>query len=96
MRKKYYAWFIYGEKEYVMRFRIEGSLQWDSKGRCFVDKDWYVRSFEDMVSYAAFDTHPTNLPHRLFCLKITHDEFKKQRSNGIPRLEPWNETIKWD
>ena len=96
MRKKYYAWFTYNDEEYVMRFRIEGSLRWDDKAHCFEDQYYYVRSFGDMVSYAAFDTHPMNLRHRFFCLKITHKEFVRNRSQGVQRKEPLVETIKWD
>lgn len=94
--KKYYGYFIYGDREFVIRFKIDGSLQWDQRSRCFVDKDWYVRGIEELISHVAFGTHPSNLHIRFWGLKITHKEFIRQRSNGVKRWIPENEIIKWD
>ena len=94
--KKYYGFFIYGDKEYVVRFKIDGSLKWDTKFGCFEDKDFYVRSFEDMVAYVLFNTSPVNIKIHFWALKITHQEFIKQRAHGVKRWVPENEIIKWD
>jgi hypothetical protein len=91
--KKYYAWFIYNNEEYVIRFRIKGSLQWDEKERCFMDKDWYVRTIKDLVSLAGFDTSYPNNKHLRLALKITHNYFRELRAKGVKRWTPKRETI---
>ena len=64
MAKKYYA--IFWTKDnpntntYAMMFKINGSLIWNPKFHCFQDKDWYVRSVDDVICYAARNTNPSN------------------------------------
>lgn len=94
--RKYYGWFIYGNKEYVIRFKISGSLQWDNKSKCFMDKEWYVRSASEVICYAALDTHPFNNEQFGMALKITHEYFKELRGRGIPRWNPKRPIIIWD
>ena len=96
MTRKYYGYFMYNGEEYVIRFKIKGSLQYDKRGRCFEDKDWYVRSIDDVVAMAAFDTHPLNLRHRFFAMLLTHDAFVSARANGVKRWSPRREVIEWD
>ena len=96
MTKKYYAWFVYNDEEYVIRFWIKGSLQWDEKARCFMDKDWYVRTIEELVSLAAFDTSYHNNKRLGFVLKISHKYFRELRAEGIKRWTPNREVIVWD
>lgn len=100
MAKKYYGYFVYDNEEYVIRFRIKGSLSWNPTYRCFEDKDWSVRSAEDMICYAALDAHPVNVNHygntRFWGFLISHEKFKKERARGVKRWNPQVETIKWD
>lgn len=98
MTRKYYAYFWLKDdpNDYVMLFRIKGSLQWDSKHRCFEDKDYYVRSIDDMVCYAALDSHPLNSKRYGGAFLISHLTFKEYRSRGIARFEPRRPIIEWD
>lgn len=92
--KKYYGYFDYKGTEYVIRFRIKGSLQWDEKARCFVDRRLYVRSYEDLIAYAAFDTSPCNIKDFWAC-GLTHKGFIEQRSRGVKRWTQETVIIKW-
>lgn len=95
--KKYYGYFVYNEEEYVVRFKIDGSLKFDSKARCFVDNQYYVRSIADVIAMAAFDDNSTNMSHRGFgfsCL-ISHDYFVEYRTRGVKRWKPKREIIIW-
>lgn len=94
--KKYYGFLVYGDKEFVVRFKIDGSLKWNTKCGCFVDKDLYVRSFEDIVAHVLFNTSPVNIKTYFWSVKISHQEFIKQRAYGVTRWIPKNEIIKWD
>ena len=94
--KKYYGLFVYRGEEYVIRFKIDGSLKWDSKHHCFEDAQYYVRSAEDMIYYAAIDTHWSNDKHCGFACLISHDEFVRWRSRGIKRWKPKREILLWD
>lgn len=96
MTKKYYAWFVYNNEEYVIRFRIKGSLQWDEKARCFMDKDWYVRTINELVSLAANDINYHNSRSFGAVLKISHKYFRELRAKGIKRWTPQREVIVWD
>ena len=94
--KKYYAYFTRQDngQEYVVRFKIKGSLRYDYKGRCFVDKDYYVRSVIDVVNILlqrnklGFKTD--------FALILDHNYFVECRASGTERFEVDNEVIKWD
>lgn len=96
--KKYYALFYYKNEAYVIRFKIKGSLRWNKEAHCFEDARWYVRSVDDVVCYAALDTHPVNLRSResFYSFLITHDDFVAYRSEGVPRWNPQIEVIDWD
>ena len=95
--KKYYAYFIYNDEEYVIRFKIKGSLVLDTRNRCFIDKNWYVRTVADVICMAAVGHHPLN--DRSFnpiCCLLTHNQFMDYRIRGIKRWNPKNEIIFWD
>lgn len=96
--KKYYGYFVYDGEEYVTRFKIDGSLQWNAKAGCFEDKDWYVRSAADVIALAVFDSNPTNLRNHFSCgLLLSHDYFVNERARGVKRWKHLcNEIIKWD
>lgn len=94
--KKYYGYFVYKDEEYVIMFRIDGSLQWNDKYRCFMDNRWYVRSYADMICYAALDTNPSNNKSFGFACGLTHKGFKEERARGVKRWKPQVEVIKWD
>lgn len=98
--KKYYAYFIYNDEEYVIRFKIKGSLK---RGRLFgfIDKDGYTRTEADIICLAAFNDNLFNIqanePFLAFhaCF-LTHDQFVDYRSKGVKRWKPKNEIIFWD
>lgn len=98
MAKKYYAlfWLKDNPNSYVIRFRIKGSLKWSGKDRCFVDKELYVRSSDDMICYSALNTSPFNSRRYGGGLLITHEKFKEYRSGGVARWTPKTELIDWD
>lgn len=96
MTKKYYAWFYSGENEYVIRFKIKGSLQWDPRARCFVDKDWYTRGIDDVVCYAVYDNNATNVKSFGGAMLLTHEQFVEMRARGYKRLVPMCEVLVWD
>lgn len=93
--KKYFAWFVYGDEEYVIRFKIDGSLRYQPKYRCFEDKDWYVRTIDQVVCIAADLNWSPVRDH--FCCLIPHKEFVRMRANGVKR---WGQdktfVIHWD
>lgn len=95
--KKYYGYFVYDEEEYVIRFKIDGSLKFDSKARCFVDNQYYVRSIDDVITMAAFDDNSTNMKHRgfHFSMLLKHDAFVRERALGVKRWKPKREIIIW-
>lgn len=93
--KKYYGYFVYDGEEYVIRFRISGSLQWNERYHCFMDKDWYVRSYEELICYAALDSHPLNEKRFGFSCGLSHKGFCEQRARGVKRWEPKVPIIKW-
>lgn len=92
--KKYYGYFDRNGKEYVVRFKIDGSLRWDEKSRCFIDKDWYVRSYGDLIANVVFDTSSANLKDFWAC-GLTHKGFIECRARGVKRWIPENEVIRW-
>lgn len=94
--EKYYGYFVYGDKEYVVRFKINGSLEWNQKYRCFEDKHLYVRSADEIICLAALDSHPINNKRYSYGCLLTHDGFVEQRARGVKRWSPWNEVINWD
>ena len=96
MIKKYYGYFVYNGEEYVILFRIKGSLQWDPKAGCFEDKDLYVRSADDMICYAALDRNRANVKAFSFGMLLSHERFKQERARGVKRWTPWVPIIKWD
>ena len=71
--RKYYGYFVYKDEEYVIMFRIDGSLQWSERFHCFMDKNWYVRSYADMICYAA-----------LVISRIL--EFRMERRLSVPQI----------
>ena len=94
--KKYYGYFVYKDEEYVIMFRIDGSLQWSERFHCFMDKDWYMRSFEDMICYAALDNHPLNVREFKSAYGLTHEGFRQLRAHGVKRWNPKRKIIEWD
>ena len=94
--KKYYGYMVYGDNEYVIRFKIDGSLHWKPSEKAFVDKDWYVRSAEDIIYLAACDGNPINNTRFHYGMLISHDYFVELRAEGITRWKPLREIIKWD
>lgn len=94
--KKYYGYFVYNDEEYVIRFKIDGSLVWSDEYHCFKDDRWYCYSYRDMISYAAFDTHESNVRQLGFtCGLRTRKAFNEQRARGVKRWKPKQEIIKW-
>ena len=96
MARKYYAYFVYGGEEYVMRFKIAGTLQYRKKERCFIDREWYVRTISDVVAYAARDTNPHNDKRFGFCMLIPQKTYMQERAKGTKRWIPENKVIRWD
>lgn len=93
--KKYYGYFVYNDEEYVIRFKIDGSLRWSEKERCFIDDHWYTRSIAEVICMAALDSHPINVKAFGSAFLITHQYFIKQRSRGVKRWNPKREIIIW-
>ena len=93
--KKYYALFVYNEREYVIQFKIDGSLKYDRKTKCFIDDNYYVRSIADVIAMAALDCHPMNNKHFGFSCLINHDYFVECRARGVKRWKPKREIIIW-
>ncbi len=93
--KKYYGYFVYNDEEYVIRFKIDGSLKWNAKYRCFMDDHMRVRSVADVICMAAFDTNPRNIKSFRCAFLITHQYFINERARGVKRQTPWNDTIIW-
>lgn len=93
--KKYYARFLYNGEEYVIRFKIKGSLKFDLKQRCFIDKDYYIRSIDDIISMAALYTSPLNCKAFQGGYLLKHQQFVEARSSGIKRWKPAVEIINW-
>lgn len=94
--KKYYGYFIYNNEEYVIRFEIDGSLQYDREHKCFKDRDWYIRSIGDVIAMAAIDNHPINDNRFGLAILLDHKRFVEYRYKGIKRWKPVREVIKWD
>ena len=98
--KKYYGYFIYDDEEYVIRFKIDGSLTYRRDYPwfgCFVDKEGYVKSAWELIGYAALDGHPSNDKRfGSFSLLLDHQRFVEERANGIKRWIPKREVILWD
>ena len=94
--KKYYGYFIYDNEEYVIRFKIDGSLQYDREHKCFEDRDWYIRSIGDVIAMAAMDNSPVNDKRFGLAILLDHKRFVEYRSKGIKRWRPIREVIKWD
>lgn len=93
--KKYYGYFVYHGTEYVIRFKIDGSLRQSEGDLVFRDKDGYIRSCVDLIAHVAFNTNSVNLKG-FFGMIITHENFIQMRTRGIKRWIPENEVIKWD
>lgn len=93
--KKYYGYFVYNDEEYVIRFKIDGSLRWREKERCFIDDHWYVRSIADVICMAAFDSNPMNIKGFWCAFLLTHQDFIKERARGVKRWKPEREIIVW-
>lgn len=95
--RKYYGYFIFDEHEYVIRFKIDGSLRWHGGGygSCFMDDEMYVRSAKDVILLAALRTNSMNCKHCTCAYLISHDDFRRYRAQGIKRFEPWNPIIHW-
>lgn len=93
MTKKYYARFHYNYgNEYVVMFKIHGSLMWDKRHDCFIDKDIYVRSIEEVLSMAL---DRSSVDFQLACL-IDHKSFVELRAHGVKRWPGLATTIIWD
>lgn len=93
--KKYYGYFVYNEEEYVIRFKIDGSLKFDSKAKCFIDDQYYVRSIADVIAMAAFDSNSINIKQLGLSVLLKHNAFVRERARGVKRWEPKREIIVW-
>lgn len=96
--KKYYAYFIYDGMEFVIRFKVDGSLHYDRRYNAFIDRNYYVRSVPEIVCLAAIDKH-YSINDKYFsgaCFMLTHDEFINFRKKGYQRWMPMHEKILWD
>lgn len=93
--KKYYGYFVYNNEEYVIRFKIDGSLKWSAKDRCFIDDHWYVRSIADVICMAAFDSNPMNIKGFGGAFLLTHQSFINERARGVKRWKSEREIIIW-
>ena len=95
--KKYYGYFIYQDEEYVIRFKIDGTLKWDAKFRCFIDDHLYVRSSAEVICMAALDSHPMNNKAFSCAFLLSHEDFVKERARGVKRWKyPRHEIIVWN
>ena len=94
----YYGYFTLDDKEYVIRFKVKGSLQWDDRYHCFKDKDWYVRTYEQLIAHAAGirDEYNLRLNGRFWAIGLTKEGFIDQRARGVPRWNKGTPIIKWD
>lgn len=92
--KKYYGYFVYDDKEYVIRFKIRG-LKYKAKDKCFEDRDWYVRSIGDVIAMAAIDTHPINDKRFGFSMLLTQKQYAVMRSLGVKKWTPKRKIINW-
>ena len=93
--KKYYGYFIYKDREYVIRFKVSG-IAWRPEHKCFIDDKWYVRSAEDMICLAAFDSHPLNIKNLGFSCLLTKKQYIEKRIHGVERWNPVREKIIWE
>ena len=94
--KKYYGYFVYNDEEYVIRFKIKGSLIFDEDNRYFIDDKYYIRSTMDVLSLAAFGSHWSNIKGLSYvCFMITKSDFIEYRSKGVKRWKPDREIIDW-
>ena len=94
--KKYYGYFVYNEEEYVIRFKIDGSLKFDRKSKCFIDDQYYLRSIADVIATAAFDNnHSIHIKQLGFSMLLKHDAFVRERARGVKRWKPLREIIVW-
>ena len=86
--RKYYASFIYNDKEYVIRFKSK-KFQYDPRAicRCFIYDNYYVRSVDDMIKWAAFGSSGSNIKQDIMGWLIDHKTFVEARANGVER---WN------
>lgn len=94
--KSYYAYFIYNNEEYVIKFKIKGSLQYSRKDRVFVDRKYYVRSIAEVICLAALGSNPLNTRGFGISYLISWDEFDNKLAQGVKRWMPQQEVISWD
>ena len=94
--KAYYGCFIYNNKEYVIKFKIAGSLHYSERDRAFIDEKYYVRSVDEVICMAAFDSHPLNIKGFGIAYLISWDEYDNKLANGVKRWTYGQEYIKWD
>lgn len=93
--KKYYGYFVYDDREYVIRFKIKGSLEWDSKAGCFIDDRWYTWSITEVIALV-IGHNPISLKAFSCAFLLTHEEFVEERARGVIRWVPKKEIIDWD
>jgi len=94
--KKYYGYFIYDDEEYVIRFKIGGSLKYKPKQKCFEDRDWYVRAISDVIAMAAIDNHPINDKRFGLGILLSQKKYAEYRARGIKKWTPKQKVIIWD
>ena len=94
--KKFYGYFVYNNEQYVIRFKLGGSIKWDEEAHCFIDEKMYMRSAAYMICLAALDTHFANEKEFSCCaFIIPKKDFIEYRSQGIKRWKPQREIIIW-
>ena len=93
--KQYYAYYVYNNVDYIIKFKISGSLVYRPKLDCFMDDEYYVRSIDDVVAMAAFDNHRLNIKGFSFGVLISREEFERYRSEGVYVKKPENRIIQW-
>ena len=92
--KKYYAYFMSDRMERVVRFKVKGSLMYDRRSRCFIDKHYYTRTTEDLVKWVLRNNDwASNVD---WAVLIDHKTFAEYRAYDIPRVALDNEVIEWD
>ena len=87
--KKYYASFIFNDKEYVIQFKSK-RFQYESSPLCrwFIDNNYYVRTVDEMIKWAAFGNSGAYLNQNIMGWLIDHKTFVEARAAGVERWEP--------
>lgn len=94
--RSYYGVFYYNNEEYVIKFKIAGSLAFSTRSRAFIDRMFYVRSVPEVICLAALDTNPQNDKSFRSAYLISWDDYDNRLSNGAKKWTPKREIINWD